>query len=66
MVLLTGVVILRNRAPTVVPQESGMVEIVRGSAVGDLQMLGEIDDASGGSDLLDELATEKEDIAKRN
>jgi hypothetical protein len=43
-----------------------MVEIVRGSAVGDLQMLGEIDDASGGSDLLDELATEKEDIAKRN
>lgn len=56
MLLFAGALVFRYRTPSVVPQPPAVLEIVPGSAVGDLQVLGEIEDASGGSELLDELA----------
>jgi hypothetical protein len=61
-----GALILQYRTPSVVIPKSGIVDIVPGSAVGDLQMLGEIEDASDAFALLDELAPESQPVANRN
>jgi hypothetical protein len=58
--VLGGILTIRNtrRSPEVSTERSEP-KMVPGSAVGDLQMLEEVEKVSGDSDLLDELAPEE-------
>jgi len=65
--VLGGTLTIRNttRSPEVSTDQSEP-EIVPGSAVGDLQMLEEVEKVSGDSDLLDEFAPEELGAANQN
>ena len=65
--LLVGVMAVRHtiRSPAAAPH-NWEVEILPGSAVGDLQTLEEVEKMSGDSDLLDQLAPEDQHVADQN
>jgi hypothetical protein len=66
-VVLTGILTVRySRHFPKVSTPQSEADVIPGSAVGDLQMLEEVEKVAGDSDLLDDLAPGQQDLANQD